>query len=189
LGIKSVFKLIKSSSAELSDLSQLNDPYLEPSICVARKVVAKLYDPKAKYKSCHTNLNKLRVRLSTSKDCSLVLIPPSESTFKQHDLRASIQTKTWMTSHQAKPPYGYGWQKGSNGPTSILFSGLMSSDFLQDLICSRKGRKICSRECVCYEQNLCCTELCPCQDSDLCLNIITSQQNLDDDDEEAASDD
>jgi hypothetical protein len=26
----------------------------------------KLYDPKAKYKSCHTNLNKLRVRLATS---------------------------------------------------------------------------------------------------------------------------
>jgi hypothetical protein len=45
-----------------------------------------------------------------------------------------------MTSHQAKPPvaspYDYGWQKGSNGPTPILFSGLMSSDFLQDLICN-----------------------------------------------------
>jgi hypothetical protein len=40
--------------------------------------------------------------------------------------------------------------------TIILFSGLMSSDFLQDLICSCKGRKICSRECACYEQNLCC---------------------------------
>jgi hypothetical protein len=65
----------------------------------------------------------------------------------------------------------------------------MSSDFLQDLICSCKGRKICSREYVCYEQNLCCTELCPCQGNDLCLNIITSQQNPDDDDEEAASDD
>jgi hypothetical protein len=49
--------------------------------------------------------------------------------------------------------YDYGRQKGSNGPTPILFSGLMSSDFLQDLICSCKGRKICSRECVCYEQN------------------------------------
>jgi hypothetical protein len=40
----------------------------------------------------------------------------------------------------AKPPvaspYDYGWQKGNNGPTPILFSGLMSSDFLQDLICS-----------------------------------------------------
>ena len=123
IGKQSVFKLINSSSAELSDLSQLKDPDLESSICVARKVVAKLYDPKAKYKSCHTNLNKLRVRLATSKDCSLVRIPPSESAFKQHVLRASIQTKTWMTSHQAKPPvaspYDYGWQKGSNGPTQF----------------------------------------------------------------------
>jgi uncharacterized protein YhaN len=101
---KYVFKLIKSSTAEISDLSQLRDPNLESSICVARKVVAKLYDPKAKYKSYHTNLNKLRVRLATSKDCSLVHIPPSESAFKQHVLRASIQTKTWITSHQAKPP-------------------------------------------------------------------------------------
>jgi hypothetical protein len=121
IGKKSVFKLIKFSSAELSDLSELKDP--ESSICVARKVVAKLYDPKAKYNSCHTNLNKLRVRLATSKDCSLARIPPSKSAFRQHVLRASIQTKMWMTSHQAKPPvaspYDYGWQKGSNGPTQF----------------------------------------------------------------------
>jgi hypothetical protein len=65
---------------------------------------------------------------------------------------------TWITSHQAKPPvaspYDYGWQKGSNGPTPVLFSGLMSSDFLQDLICSCKGRKICSRECELVWQDL-----------------------------------
>ena len=36
---QSVFKLINSSSAELSDLSQLKDPDLESSICVGRKVV------------------------------------------------------------------------------------------------------------------------------------------------------
>jgi hypothetical protein len=41
---QSVFKLINSSSAELSDLSQLKDLDLESSICVARKVVAKV-DP------------------------------------------------------------------------------------------------------------------------------------------------
>jgi hypothetical protein len=40
-GKKSVFKLIKSSSAELSDLSELKDPDFESSICVARKVMAK----------------------------------------------------------------------------------------------------------------------------------------------------
>ena len=114
--------------------------------------MSKLYDPKVKYKSCHTNLNKLRVVLATSKNCSLVRLPPSESTFTQHVIRASLQTKTWMTSHQAKPPvasrYDYGWQTDSNGPTPILFTGLMSSDFLQDLICTCKGKKICSREWV-----------------------------------------
>ena len=39
IGKQSVFKLINSSSAELSDLSQFKDPELESSICVARKVV------------------------------------------------------------------------------------------------------------------------------------------------------
>ena len=68
IGKKSVYKLIKFSSADLSDLSQLKEPDLRSSLCVARKVVSKLYDPKVKYKSCHTNFNKLRVRLATSKD-------------------------------------------------------------------------------------------------------------------------
>jgi hypothetical protein len=86
-----------------------------------------------KYKSCHTNLNKLRVRLATSKDCTLVRIPPSESAFKQHVLRASIQTKTWMTSHQAKPPvaspYDYGWQKGY---LFIFFSWVLIVDYIHE---------------------------------------------------------
>ena len=93
IGKKSVFNLIKSSSAGLSDLSELKDPDLESSICVARKVVAKLYDPKATYNSCHTNLNKLRVRLATSKDCSLARIPSSESAFKQHVLKSFHSNK------------------------------------------------------------------------------------------------
>jgi hypothetical protein len=45
IGKKSVFKLIKSSSAELSDLSQLKDPDLESSICVARKSLMLVTEP------------------------------------------------------------------------------------------------------------------------------------------------
>ncbi|CAC5362214.1 unnamed protein product [Mytilus coruscus] len=55
-----------------------------------------------------------------------------------------------------------------------------------DLNSSCKGKDICSRECVCVEQNLCCTELCPCQGSDLSSNILTSQLSPDDDDKEEA---
>jgi hypothetical protein len=40
IGKKSVFKLIKSSSAELLHLSELKDPDLESSIYVARKITS-----------------------------------------------------------------------------------------------------------------------------------------------------
>ena len=61
----------------------------------------------------------------------------------------------------------------------------MSSDFLQDLVCICKGRSICSKGCVCFEQNLSCTELCPCQALDLCHNVITHRTDIEDDDAQA----
>ena len=43
-----------------------------------------------------------------------------------------------MTSDLAKPlvisPLDFGWQKGNNGLEPVLFTGMMSPDFLQDLI-------------------------------------------------------
>jgi hypothetical protein len=32
-----------------------------------------------------------------------------------------------------------------------LFEDQMSSDFLQDLVCTCKGRSVCSKGCVCFE--------------------------------------
>ena len=62
---------------------------------------------KDKFKSCHHDLNMLRVKLATSKDASLSRIPPSD-----HPLG-----NTLMTSHLAKPPIrsplDFSWQKGS----------------------------------------------------------------------------
>ncbi|CAG2199629.1 unnamed protein product [Mytilus edulis] len=95
---KSVYKLLKTSSEDLSDLMQLAQSDLDVSKSASRKLVARLYDPKGKYKSCQNNLNKLRVRLATSKDSALVRLPPSEASFKQHVLRACIQAKTLMLS-------------------------------------------------------------------------------------------
>ena len=77
---------------------------------------------KEKFKSCHHDLNMLRVKLATSKDASLSRIPPSD-----HPLG-----NTLMTSHLAKPPIrsplDFGWQKGSNGLEPVLFTGMMSYD-------------------------------------------------------------
>ena len=91
-----------------------------------------------------------------------------------------------MNAHVAKPAIGlpatHGWQEGQSGLEPILFEGLMSSDFLQDLICTCKGKSVCSKSCVCFEQGLSCTDLCPCQGTDLCHNVQTRQ--VDDDDDE-----
>ena len=80
----------------------------------------------------------LRVKLATSKDASLSRIPPSEPSFKQHVLRYSLQATVCMISHLAKPLVGslleFGWQKGNNGLEPVLLTGMMPSDFLQDMI-------------------------------------------------------
>lgn len=59
------------------------------------------------YKSCHAELNNLSVILVTCKDYALVCLPPIESSFKQHFLRACIEVKVRMTSHEEKPHIGY----------------------------------------------------------------------------------
>ena len=62
----------------------------------------------------------------------------------------------------------------------------MSSDFLQDLVCTCKGKSVCMKGCICFEQSLSCTELCPCQAGDLCRNENTHlaiSRNTDEDDD------
>ena len=99
-----------------------------------------------------------------------------------------------LTSRSPNPlsPYEYGWKKSSHGPDPVYFLGMMTSDFLQDLICSCKGKYICSKSCICREQQMSCTELCPCQGSDTCQNIFSKEDlDLDDqinDDDEDAND-
>jgi len=119
-------------------------------------------------------------------DSSLIRLPPCEATFKQHELRTSLQTKIWMNAHETRAvigsPLQYGWKEGKFGLEPVLFEGQMSSDFLQDLVCTCKGKSVCSRGCVCFEHNLFCTELCSCQASDLCCNINTHKRDLEDED-------
>ena len=67
----------------------------------------------------------------------------------------------------------------------VYFQGQMSSDFLQDLICTCKGKAVCSSGCVCFEQGLSCTDICPCQAGELCRNSNTQMsrnKSIDDDD-------
>ena len=135
------------------------------------------------------DLNKLRVRLATLRDACLAKLPPCEATFTQHVLRSSLQINIWTTAHVAKPPMKYtvlfGWED-RNGLVPVYFKGQMSSDFLQDLVCTCKGKSVCMKGCICFEQSLSCTDLCPCQAGDLCRNENTHlaiSRNTDEDDD------
>lgn len=137
-------------------------------------------------KRCHSDLSRFRVKLTTCKDSSLIRLPPCEATFKQHVLGISLQTKIWMSAHEARAvigsPLHYGWREGKFGLEPVLFEGQISSDFLQDLVCTCKGKSVCSRDCVCFELNLSCTELYSWQTLDLCRNINTHKRDVEDED-------
>ena len=85
-----------------------------------------------------------------------------------------LQTKIGLSSNIVQPPtlspYNYGWRKDADGPPPLFCEGIMTSDFLQDLICSCNRKVMRGRSCICNEKNMCCTELCPYQGSDFCMN-------------------
>ena len=181
-----MLKALKETPDQFSDLSMIYHADVDDSVDVCRKLISRLYDPKGKSKRCHSDLNRFRVKLATCKDSSLIKLPPCKATFKQRELRTSLQTNIWMNAHETRAvigsPLQYGWKEGKFDLEPVLFEDQMSSDFLQDLVCTCKGKSVCSRGCVCFEHNLSCTELCSRQASDLCSNINTHKRDLEDED-------
>jgi hypothetical protein len=78
---KSMLKALKETPNQFSDLSRIECSDIDDSVDLSRKLVSRLYDPKGKSKRCHIDLNKLRVKLATVKDSTLVRLPPSEDMF------------------------------------------------------------------------------------------------------------
>jgi hypothetical protein len=109
--------------------------------------------------------------------CTFGQITPSEAALKQHSLRTSLQTQIWTTWYVAKPhipsPLEYRWQKGKDSLQPVYVEGPMSADTLQDLVCSCNGTSPCEKSCVCFEENLACTDLCFCQGSEWCKHAQT----------------
>ena len=118
-------------------------------------------DGQKSFASSHHNINKLRVKLATGQDASLVRLPPSEAALRRHILRASFQIKVWHAS----------WRTVKDFLHPVYFEGNMSAEFLRDLVCSCKGKSQCKKSCVCAEQNLAWTDLCTCHGSESCKNV------------------
>ncbi|XP_033109669.1 uncharacterized protein LOC117110927 [Anneissia japonica] len=88
---------------KLKNLQTLKCDNEVKTISSSTEFVTALYDPALKFKGTHKSLNKLRVRMASTR-CTLVSkLPPCEASFLQHVKRASWQTKTWCNSHVPKP--------------------------------------------------------------------------------------
>ena len=95
-GKKLVYKILKDAASDFHDLDNLGDPDKDVAISCSSRFVARPYDQKS-FASSHHNINKLRVKLATGRDASLVRLPPSEAALRQHILCASLQTKVFLS--------------------------------------------------------------------------------------------
>ncbi|CAG2210242.1 unnamed protein product [Mytilus edulis] len=89
-GKKTVFKLIRKFPSKFTNLQNFDTIDFSTSLSASRELISSLYDPKDKFASSHVDLNKLRVKLATCKDTSLLRLPPSEPAFKEHVLRSCL---------------------------------------------------------------------------------------------------
>jgi hypothetical protein len=79
-----MYKILKDAAPDFHDLDNLGDPEKDVAISCSSRFVARLYDQKS-FASSHQNINKLRVKLATGRDASLVRLPPSEAALRQHN--------------------------------------------------------------------------------------------------------
>jgi hypothetical protein len=88
----------------------------------------------------------------------------------------AFQVYVWTHANEAKPPprspLEYGWRNENKYLMPKYFEWPMTFDFLQDLVCMCKGKFICSKNCVCVEQNLSCTSICGFQGNDDCFFLL-----------------
>lgn len=185
IGKKSVLKVIEDKGTDAFRSLALFGQDDEHDLQSARELVATLYDPKRKHATSHTNLNKLRVELTSTKDVALAQLPPCEASFEQHVKRASWQTQVWLASDvglpEPTPAEGNGWQRDTDGwlvPT--FFEGPTATQMLEELLCTCSGRKRCNRSCGCQTSGLACCQACPCGGNDMCENPLSHDIDLSD---------
>ena len=133
----------------------------------ARLFVLQLYSKKAA-KSTKT-LDELRYVLSCKTEKTGALLPPTEDSFKQHVLRAKLQTMVWCMSHEPDPilpdPVDHGWIRGSDCQLTPKFGDMDCAPIqLRDmthLFCNDKNCNQSSK-CACLLAGLRCIDICSC---------------------------
>ncbi len=160
-------KLVENVDA-IQELSKfgLSSP-LESALCAARTFVLLLYGKPGK--RCNT-LDELRHLLASTTDKDAAMLPPTEDAFRQHVLRARLQTSIWCHSHVPNPeldgPVGHGWTRALDGSLEYkMYEKECAPAEVRDithLICNDKDCKV-TRKCPCLLAGLPCIESCSCK--------------------------
>ncbi len=191
IGKKTMFSVIQKNPVEYAGLESMGTDEVDKAMKAARKLMANLYDPKRREEKSHGDLNKLRARLARRIN-AISRLPPCEDSFKEHTERSRYQTKCWMTSHVAYQdlgsPFCHGW-KSEDIPVPIMYKGPMAFALLQQMTCTCAGRNVCKNNCMCFSQNMGCTEICGCSASDECANTLTMGQHTSSYESDTDSDD
>ena len=167
IGKRTAFTKLSQHFANVRELSQFGVTLsVSDALDVARRFVLLLYGQKAR--QCGS-LNALRFTLASTSDKEAAMLPPTDDAFKQHVLRAMLQTAVWCHSDIAKPnlpgPVGHGWMIDDE---RCLRPNMYEMDcapvevrdtthlFCQDADC------VTSAKCQCVTAGLPCIELCSC---------------------------
>ena len=133
IGKVTVMNTIKKAGANsFKGLASFHNMNPDEATDEARKLTARLYDPKGKFLRDHSNLNVLRSKITATKDVPIAQLTPSEASFKEHAKRVLWQSKVWANARIGLPdlgnPQDYGWGKVNNIMTPIMFKGPCSAE-------------------------------------------------------------
>ena len=139
------------------DLSQR---VVDRALGIAKTWLLSLYGKKGRNYSSN---NQLRANMYC-RTVDLRALPPTDDAYKQHVLRALLQTATWVRADKAKPTlpnlYEFGWKKEKDGASPILMTEPSApKDIASSAYCSCKGK--CVRGCPCRDIGTCAL-MCSC---------------------------
>ena len=118
------------------------------------------------------HLADMRWHLFTRYSVDALKLPPTQAALKYRVFRchyiALVLKSCSKSIRQLPDPTGYGWELKDAQMVPIMMDELPAAIGLIELsMCSCKG--ICdTNRCLCYKNNLTCTEMCKC--SDECIN-------------------
>jgi hypothetical protein len=181
IGKKKALSILRTNMDVLQDTKEIGNDDSEISdktLEVAMRFIALLYGRDS------PDLNNLRYKLFTKKNCESSRLPPTIDSAQEHIKRANYQCFIWKHARDRNlsvtSPVGNGWIKDDMG---ILIPKLMNKapapeSLIELVACGcQKG---CRVKCSCRSVQLPCTEACKC-DSE-CSNVHMTMEGDEEED-------